>query len=64
MRTTTQAEPRCPECGGTFTIDTTATKEVPFVSGFHVRDRRLEVKEVPVIVAFCNQCEFSIEVTV
>lgn len=57
------AEPRCPECGGTFTIDpraevgVTVWHPVPGGMPYVTEERRAAV------VAFCNGCEFCIEVT-
>lgn len=52
---------RCQNCGSTFTIDVTAEKEVPIHPGYHVVGTELPVKRVQCTVAFCNGCEFAVE---
>jgi len=54
--------PVCPECGGTFTIDTTAVIEEAYVPGFHVRGEPLPTRPRTATVGFCNDCPFSIEI--
>jgi len=55
--------PRCPECGGTsFTIDEHAQTERTIAPTFYVVGRsELAVTLVTVAVAFCNDCEFCVE---
>lgn len=52
----------CPECGGSLTVDPTAEKEVAIAAALQVGTRPLEVRLVGCTVAFCNACEFAIEV--
>ena len=56
----TEDRPRCPECGSrSFTVDPTA--EVPIV-WFIARTQTFEPRPRRATVAFCNECEFCIEV--
>jgi hypothetical protein len=58
------ADPRCPECGGTFTIDQTALIEEAYVErGFAVRGEPLPTRLRLATVGFCDACPFSIEIT-
>jgi hypothetical protein len=52
--------PTCPDCGGTFTIDPDAEMSVTMLPSFYVPGADLRVEMVRAIVAFCNDCEFSI----
>ena len=55
--------PRCPWCGGTFTIDEQAEKSVVMAPSYFVVERdQLREQTVPCIVAFCNGCEFCVEI--
>jgi hypothetical protein len=57
--------PRCPTCGGSFTIDPTAEVERTIAPPFFVVGRdQLERRRVRRPVAFCNDCEFSVELSV
>lgn len=53
---------RCPDCGGTLFLDETAETEIVLAPKFHVRGRPLPVRRQSVPVAFCSQCEFSLEI--
>jgi len=55
---------RCPQCGGTFTIDEHAETDVlwfrPNIGGMPY----LDTTRRRAIVAFCNTCEFALELSV
>lgn len=54
----------CPECGGSFTIDPTAQREQTIAPGYFIVGRsEFERRLVTVTVAFCNGCEFAIDIT-
>lgn len=54
----------CPECGGSFTIDTRAQRPQTVAPGYFIVGRsQLEARLVTVTVAFCNACEFAIDIT-
>lgn len=54
---------RCPDCGGRLFIDPDAETEIPIVRrGIAIRDRALPTVRMRVAVAFCDRCEFSLEI--
>ena len=55
--------PRCPECGSTFTIDEKAGVEYEVANPLHVLGTPIETRVRTAVVAFCDGCEFSIEVS-
>lgn len=55
-------DPRCPECGSTFTIDTQAQTDVEYHPGYHVRGTPLPTRRVTLTVAFCDGCPYSHEI--
>lgn len=52
----------CPECGDTFTIDPNAVTVEEYHPGYHNADEPLPTRERTCIVAFCNGCEFCVEI--
>lgn len=53
----------CPDCGGRLFIDPDAETEMLIVPrGIAIRDRALPTVRVRVAVAFCDRCEFSLEI--
>lgn len=54
--------PRCPECGAGALSVSPATVSEEIFPGFHVRGRPLPRRERPMLAAFCDRCEFVVEV--
>jgi uncharacterized protein YbaR (Trm112 family) len=50
----------CPECGGALTVDRRADIEVPTYCARQTP--QVQLRRRPAVVAFCNDCEFTIEI--